>query len=78
VLRLSRRPGASTISQRPDGKQAERGFIWRQTREMFDFFVAERPDHRGGKTESERLQHEAFGCLTGLHVDIARYSPARG
>ena len=39
--------------------------------EMLDFIVAERPDHCGGKTEGDRLQHEAFGRVTGLHVDIA-------
>jgi hypothetical protein len=39
--------------------------------EMLDFIVAERPDQCGRKTEGDRLQHEAFGRLTGLHVDIA-------
>ncbi len=33
--------------------------------------LAECPDHRGRETEGDGLQHQAFGRMPRLHVDVA-------
>ena len=38
---------------------------------MLHLVVAERPDHRGRETEGDGLQHQAFGRVPRLHVDVA-------
>jgi len=38
---------------------------------MLDLLIAERADYCASETKSDRLQHQAFGGLARLHVDVA-------
>ncbi len=55
----------------PDGEQAQRRFIWSKVQKVFNLLVAECSDHCRRETECDRLQHQAFGCMSRFHVDIA-------
>ena len=38
---------------------------------MLDLLIAERADYCASEIKSDRLQHQAFGCLARLYVDVA-------